>query len=159
MYKVTLKARGKHFEYLAAEGQSPLQAAKNEFIPFPVGCQSGGCGMCKVKVLDGNYEQNLVRSHQALSDEELENNFALGCCMTPKSDLELITIEDYESDIQNADFGGNRSKVLNQKYSLTESLVLKILEAISNKAEGLKVSMNTDVEDKGEKFSINITIN
>ena len=44
----------------------------------------------------GEYAQELVRSHDALSDEELENGFALACCMTPKSDLEIITIEDYE---------------------------------------------------------------
>ena len=33
--------------------------------------------MCKVKVLSGEYDQELVRSHDALSDEELENGFAL----------------------------------------------------------------------------------
>ena len=37
-----------------------------------------------------------------LSDEELENGFALACCMTPKSDLELITIEDYEKQLKKA---------------------------------------------------------
>ena len=40
--------------------------------------------------------KKLVRSHEALSDEELENGFALACCMTAKSDLEIITVEDYE---------------------------------------------------------------
>ena len=56
----------------------------------------GGCGMCKVKVLNGEYDQELVRSHDALSDEELANGYALACYMTPKSDLEIITVEDYE---------------------------------------------------------------
>ena len=60
----------------------------------------GGCGMCKVKVLSGEYDQELVRSQDALSDEDLENRFALACCMTPKSDLDLITIEDYEKQLQ-----------------------------------------------------------
>ena len=38
-----------------------------------------------------------------LSDEELENGFALACCMTPKSDLEMITIEDYEKQQNESD--------------------------------------------------------
>ena len=95
MYKILLKARNQQFDYTCAPEQTPLRAARDEFIPFPTGCQRGGCGMCKVKVLDGEYEHDLVRSHEYLSDEELENRFALACCMKPKSDLEMITIEDY----------------------------------------------------------------
>ena len=50
--------------------------------------------MCKVKVLNGDYNQELVRSQDALSDEELANSYALGLYMTAKSDLEMITVED-----------------------------------------------------------------
>ena len=100
MYKVTLKARSQEFEYQCSADQSPLTAARNEFIPFPTGCRRGGCGMCKVKVLDGEYTQELVRSHEALTDEELENNFALACCMALNSNISLITIEDYEKEAE-----------------------------------------------------------
>jgi|1185.fasta_scaffold351396_2 ferredoxin len=96
MYKVTLKARGQQFEVSCPPNVTPLRAARDQFIPIPTGCQQGGCGMCKVKVLDGEYAQELVRSHDALSNEELENGYALACCMMPKSDLEIITLEDYE---------------------------------------------------------------
>ena len=96
MNKVTLKARGQQFEYSCASDITPLRAARDQFIPIPTGCQQGGCGMCKVKVLQGKYSQELVQSHDALSNEELENRFALACCMLPNSDLEIITIEDYE---------------------------------------------------------------
>lgn len=157
MFKVTLKARGKQFEYNSAPDQTPLQAARNEFIPFPVGCRRGGCGMCKVKVLNGEYEQELVRSKEALSDEELENGFALGCCMTLKSDLDLISIEDYENyePEQNADFGTEANlgigekRILNQKYELSQSLALRILEAITKKAEALQIKVNAAIVDDG----------
>ena len=56
---------------LVHENVTPLRAARDRFIPIPTGCIRGGCGMCKVKVLDGEYDQELVRSHDALSDEEL----------------------------------------------------------------------------------------
>ncbi|WP_428912233.1 2Fe-2S iron-sulfur cluster-binding protein [Niallia sp. Krafla_26] len=96
MYQVKLMARGQVFEYACASNVTPLRAARDQFIPIPTGCQQGGCGMCKVKVLDGEYEQELIRSHDALSDNELQDRYALACCMTPNSDLDMITIEDYE---------------------------------------------------------------
>src|SRR4051795_2939239 len=96
MYKVTLKARGQQFEVSCPPNVTLLRAARDQFIPIPTGCQQGGCAMCKIKVLDGQYAQELVRSHEALSDEELENGYALACCMTLKSDLDIITVEDYE---------------------------------------------------------------
>jgi ferredoxin len=96
MYKVTLKARGQQFEFNCGSTGTPLRAARDQFIPIPTGCQQGGCGMCKVKVLEGEYEQKLIRSHDALSDEELENRYALACCMSPKGDIEIIAVEDYE---------------------------------------------------------------
>lgn len=96
MYNITLKARGQQFEYACAPNVTPLRAARDQFIPIPTGCIRGGCGVCKVKVLKGDYDQELVRSQDALSDEELANGFALACCMTAKSDLDMITAEDYK---------------------------------------------------------------
>ena len=96
MYNITLKARGQQFEYTCAPNVTPLRAARDLFIPIPTGCTRGGCGICKVKVLNGEYDQELIRSHDALSDAELAKGYALACCMTPNSNLELITVEDYE---------------------------------------------------------------
>jgi ferredoxin len=96
MYTVKLRARGQQFEYSCPPNVTPLRAARDQFIPIPTGCQRGGCGMCKVKVLNGEYSQELIRSHDALSNEELENGYALACYMVPNSDLEIITVEDYE---------------------------------------------------------------
>ena len=103
MYKISLKTRKQQFEYDCAPDVTPLRAARDLFIPIPTGCQRGGCGMCKMKVLSGEYEQDLIRNHEVLSDEELENGFALACCMTPKSDLEIIAIEDYEEQLKQAE--------------------------------------------------------
>jgi ferredoxin len=96
MNKITLHARGQQFDYSCSTDVTPLRAARDLFIPIPTGCVRGGCGMCKVKVLNGEYNQELIRSHDALPDEELAEGYALACCMIPSSDLELITVEDYE---------------------------------------------------------------
>lgn len=95
MYKVKLHARGQLFEFTCLPTVTPLQAARDQFIPIPTGCRRGGCGMCKIKVLEGEFNQDLIRSHEALSDAELDYGYALACCMVPKSDLNIITIEDY----------------------------------------------------------------
>ena len=103
MYKISLKTRKQQFEYDCAPDVPPLRAARDLFIPIPTGCPRGGCGMCKVKVVSGEYDQELVRSLDALTDEELENGYALACCMTPKSDLEIIAAEDYEEQLKQAE--------------------------------------------------------
>ncbi|WP_394233771.1 2Fe-2S iron-sulfur cluster-binding protein [Niallia oryzisoli] len=95
MYKVKLHARGQLFDYSCLSTVTPLKAARDQFIPIPTGCRRGGCGMCKVKVLQGEFTQDFIRSHEALSDAELENGYALACCMVPKSDLNIMTVEDY----------------------------------------------------------------
>ena len=38
-----------------------------------------------------------------LSDEELANGFVLACCMAPKSDLEIMAVEDYEEQLKKAE--------------------------------------------------------
>ncbi|WP_338448609.1 2Fe-2S iron-sulfur cluster-binding protein [Niallia oryzisoli] len=95
MYKVKLHARGQQFDYSCLATVTSLEAARDQFIPIPTGCKRGGCGMCKVKVLEGEYIQDIIRSHEALSDAELDNGYALACCMVPKSDMTIMTVEDY----------------------------------------------------------------
>lgn len=51
-----------------------------------VGCRGGGCGLCKIKVLQGDYQtKRMSRAH--ISEEEQALGFALACRLTPLSDL------------------------------------------------------------------------
>nr|WP_275941904.1 2Fe-2S iron-sulfur cluster-binding protein [Pseudomonas lactis] len=51
-----------------------------------VGCRGGGCGLCKIKVLQGEYQtKRMSRAH--ISEEEQALGFALACRLTPLSDL------------------------------------------------------------------------
>lgn len=53
-----------------------------------VGCRGGGCGLCKVKVLHGDYQtKRMSKAH--ISEEEAALGFALACRLTPLSDLEI----------------------------------------------------------------------
>lgn len=75
--------------FICSKSQTIMQAAiaqGNKSIDR--GCLGGGCGMCKVRVVSGEYE--LGRSSiQALPPEEREQGYVLACKTVPKSDLTL----------------------------------------------------------------------
>jgi ferredoxin len=58
---------------------------------IPVGCRSGGCGVCKVHVLSGEYtSKKMSRDH--VSAEEESQGIVLACRVFPVSDIELSVI-------------------------------------------------------------------
>lgn len=55
---------------------------------IPVGCRRGGCGVCRVEVLDGAYRTDpMSRTHVSEGDEQ--QRIVLACCLYPQSDLSL----------------------------------------------------------------------
>ena len=58
---------------------------------IPVGCRNGGCGICKVHIMTGNYEARLMsRAH--VSAEEKAQGQVLACRVQPRSELQLQVI-------------------------------------------------------------------
>lgn len=55
---------------------------------IPVGCKGGGCGVCKIEVIGGEYRKGVMsRSH--VSEEDERRNEVLACRVFPESDLEI----------------------------------------------------------------------
>jgi ferredoxin len=55
---------------------------------LPVGCRRGGCGICRVRVLEGEYDSGpMSRAHVSAEDEAA--GVVLSCCIYPRSDLSL----------------------------------------------------------------------
>lgn len=54
----------------------------------PVGCRSGGCGVCRVQVLDGRYETGTM-SHAQVGPADRAHGIVLSCQLFPRSDLRL----------------------------------------------------------------------
>lgn len=51
-----------------------------------VGCRGGGCGVCRVEVLQGTYlAKKMSKAH--VSEEDLARNIVLSCRIIPTSDL------------------------------------------------------------------------
>ena len=78
--------------YTCGEEESALHAlARSGRRGIPVGCRGGGCGVCKVEVLAGEYRKKpMSRCHVSESDEAAHQ--VLACCIVPQSDLQLRVI-------------------------------------------------------------------
>ncbi len=73
--------------------QVPLLHAlsKTGVSPITVGCKGGGCGVCKVQVLEGQYEHKpMSKAH--ITNEELGLGIVLACRIIPTSDLTVLAI-------------------------------------------------------------------
>ena len=66
---------------------------------IPVGCRNGGCGVCKIKVISGDYESGLMSRAHVSVDEENEG-MALACRVFPKTDIELIVLGKMKQDLE-----------------------------------------------------------
>ena len=86
-YKVTIADTGEKF--YCKESQHLLAAMQQLGKKgIPVGCRSGGCGVCKVQITSGEYQvKKMSRDH--VSEQEEENGIALACRVSPQSDIQL----------------------------------------------------------------------
>lgn len=75
-------------EIQCAPGESVLSAVEKAGFALPNNCRAGACGECKVKVLEGQFDQGMVLD-MALSPEEREQGFGLMCMAKPLSE-ELV---------------------------------------------------------------------
>jgi len=58
---------------------------------IPVGCRQGGCGVCKVQVIEGSFsKRTMSRAHISASEEA--SGCVLSCRIKPDSDLRLSVI-------------------------------------------------------------------
>ncbi len=68
-----------------AEDETILEIAMEENIPYPYGCASGNCGVCKSRLVLGEVEMRF-HSPMALTDEEKARGLILVCRAEPRSD-------------------------------------------------------------------------
>lgn len=60
-----------------------IRGGKN---PIDVGCRGGGCGVCRVRVVEGAYTtRRMSRKHISEADES--EGYALACRVIPSTDL------------------------------------------------------------------------
>lgn len=65
---------------------------------IPVGCRQGGCGVCKVQILEGQYSKR-VMSRAHVSAEEEASGCVLSCRIKPTSDLRIRVIGPMKKNV------------------------------------------------------------
>lgn len=70
------------------QGEAVLDAALRQGIPLKYGCRHGNCSTCKYLLLDGEVDFGIA-SPYSLSDAERDEGWALLCCATPLTDVEI----------------------------------------------------------------------
>ena len=73
---------------VALERAQGFQRLKGLARKLPVGCRRGGCGICRARVLDGQYRRDpMSRCHVSPEDEAA--GLVLSCAIYPLTDLSL----------------------------------------------------------------------
>jgi len=57
--------------------------------PVTHGCCGGGCGVCRMKIEQGEYHVFKKMSRAHISEKDEKNNIVLLCCVQPRSNLLL----------------------------------------------------------------------
>lgn len=63
---------------------------------IPVGCVNGGCGVCKVHVLEGQCRLLGPISRAHVSAAEEAQGFTLACRVAPVTSIELEVVDKFE---------------------------------------------------------------
>lgn len=89
-HTVTIADTGEHY---ACTGDESLLSAMARLgrRGIPVGCRGGGCGVCKVEVLSGEFHTRAM-SRDHVSDDDRACQRLLACRVYPASDLSLKVI-------------------------------------------------------------------
>lgn len=71
-------------------GETVLSGLYKAGYAYTVGCKRGGCAICKVDCLSGEFEYNRTVADSVITQDELTDGTCLSCRAVPTSD---ITIE------------------------------------------------------------------
>lgn len=69
---------------------------------IPVGCRSGGCGVCKVQVLSGDVDTQIMSRAHVSADEQAQG-VVLACRAQPRSNVVLHVIGQLRKRFQAKD--------------------------------------------------------
>ncbi len=104
-HRVNLKSSGEQFhcteQQHLLEGMQAFRIGVPLLKVIPVGCRGGGCGVCRIRVLQGDYETRKMSCKHIPLEKQAEG-LALACRVFPRSELliEVLHAEDIEGDGQ-----------------------------------------------------------
>jgi NAD(P)H-flavin reductase/ferredoxin len=108
--------------YECQEGETLLEAALRNNLLLKYGCKHGGCGTCKVRLLDGDVDEH--GSSFALSPSDRDEDLVLACASVP---LESCVIDVDPSGLTEEEFfSGDSSRPHDTRVAAVEFLTADI---------------------------------
>ena len=92
----TVRLTDRPVEFTVNDDETVLAAGLRQGLTLPFGCQSGGCGSCRVRKQAGEHAYPFVPP--ALSEAEQEAGYILMCLARPTSDLTIELHQPAELD-------------------------------------------------------------
>jgi ferredoxin len=90
-YRITVKDTG--VEFPCAGDQAVLQAMIHSGRgPVAHGCCGGGCGVCRMRILSGEWSAHKAMSRAHVSEADQKEGVVLVCCVQPRSDLIIARV-------------------------------------------------------------------
>jgi ring-1,2-phenylacetyl-CoA epoxidase subunit PaaE len=89
-HPVLFRVGGSEKEVTVRPGETLLEAGLRAGVALPFSCTMGGCGHCKVKVLDGDVATD---APNCLTEPERQAGYALACCAYPHCQATVIVEE------------------------------------------------------------------
>ena len=88
--KYQINVLGTGIQFYCCEDEFILDAMKRSGLgPIHYGCFGGGCGICKMRILSGQYSAVKRMSRAHVTEQEQEDGLALVCCIKPRSNLTI----------------------------------------------------------------------
>ncbi len=89
-HRISLLASDEQFscrpEQHLLEGMQTFRIGEPLLRAIPVGCRGGGCGICRIRVLSGEYEAKKMSCKHIPVAQQAEG-LALACRVYPRSEL------------------------------------------------------------------------
>ncbi|MDR1278424.1 MAG: 2Fe-2S iron-sulfur cluster binding domain-containing protein [Treponema sp.] len=60
--------------------------------PLDYGCCGGGCGVCRMRIVSGEWTLFRPMSRAHVSESDLKQGIALLCCVQPRSDMVIARV-------------------------------------------------------------------
>jgi ferredoxin len=90
-YRITVKDTGESFP--CAGDQAVLAAMiRARRGPVNYGCCNGGCGVCRMRIVSGDWTLFRPMSQAHVSKTDLDRGIVLLCCVHPRSDLIIARV-------------------------------------------------------------------
>lgn len=99
--KHAITVQGSEEQFFCAESQHLLQGMQTVRLgtpmleAIPVGCRGGGCGVCRIRIVAGQYETSKM-SRKHVPEQDLKLGIVLACRVFPRSELcvEVLSLPD-----------------------------------------------------------------